>query len=537
MFSILRLDLLSFGIAVAASVILGFVVYFNNRKSATHILFLLFTLVSSAWSIFNYMTYQVSDLSIALWVVRVVMFLAVYQAFIFFLLMFRFPQENFDLPKWIKYVAIPAVIVVSLLTLTPLVFSGVLITPGNPPQPVPAPGIVLFALVAVSSVIGGVAMMIKRIRGTEGKEKTQFKILALGVTTMFILIIFFNFVFVAVFGNSSFIPLSALFTLPFVVCAFYAIARHEFLNIKIIATEVITFILIITAFVEVILATTISEVIFRGGVFVVLLSFGILLIRSVMREVAQREKLQELTEKLKAVDKQKDEFVSMAAHELRSPMTAIKGYISMVMEGDAGDISEKARGFLADANTINERLIRLVNNMLNVSRIEEGRMVYQMEEENLSSVVKAAFVQFKPETERKGLKFELSIPAEIKDKVDVDADRIHEVVANLISNATKYTDKGSITVRLTQPNSSTVRFEVEDTGPGISPEEQGKLFQKFARAESTIGKTTGTGLGLYICKLLMAKFNGKIGLDSQEKKGSTFWFELPLSKSKNKESV
>jgi signal transduction histidine kinase len=235
-----------------------------------------------------------------------------------------------------------------------------------------------------------------------------------------------------------------------------------------------------------------------------------------------------LNQKLKALDAQKDEFISMAAHELRAPMTAIKGYVSMVIEGDTGDIPEKARGFLADANSITDRLIRLVNNMLNVSRIEEGRMVFQEEEENLSRVVAAVFNQFAPEAERKGLKYDLEISSNIKDKVRVDPDRIQEVVGNLLSNAVKYTDSGFVKVNLRQPNPKTIRFEISDSGPGISKVEQEKLFQKFHRVETNVGKTTGTGLGLYICKLLIEKFNGKIGLHSEFGKGSTFWFELPL---------
>jgi signal transduction histidine kinase len=220
----------------------------------------------------------------------------------------------------------------------------------------------------------------------------------------------------------------------------------------------------------------------------------------------------------------------MAAHEFRAPLTAIKGYISMISEGDTGDIPEKARGFLADANAINERLVRLVNNMLNVSKIEEGRMIYQVEPVILSEVLQTAYAQFRPEAERKGLKFTLQIPREIKDKVMVDPDRIHEVVANLVSNAIKYTDEGSVSMRLIQPNENKVRFEVVDTGRGISKGEQERLFRKFYRAESEIGKTTGTGLGLYICKLLVEKFGGEIGLISEDKKGSTFWFSLSIVK-------
>ncbi len=239
-------------------------------------------------------------------------------------------------------------------------------------------------------------------------------------------------------------------------------------------------------------------------------------------------KLNTINQKLIDLDKQKDEFLSMAAHELRAPMTAIKGYVSMVLEGDTGEIPEKARGFLADTSNITDRLIRLVNNMLNVGRIEEGRMTYQEEEEHLAVPMRSVFNQFTPEAERKNLKYTIEIPNELKDKVLVDPDRIQEVVGNFISNSIKYTNDGFVKVVMSQPNPETVRVEVVDSGTGIAPEEQTNLFQKFHRVESNVGKTTGTGLGLYISKLLVEKFHGKIGINSELGKGSTFWFELPL---------
>lgn len=241
------------------------------------------------------------------------------------------------------------------------------------------------------------------------------------------------------------------------------------------------------------------------------------------------QSLQIANDKLIELDKRKDEFLNMASHELRAPMTAIKGYISMIIEGDAGVIPEKARGFLTDAQGVTDRLIRLVNNMLNVSRIEENRMVFQVEEVSLSEVCREAHSEFQGEAVRKGLEFKLVNPPEVKDRVVVDPDRIHEVVANFISNAIKYTEKGSVSITLSNSNEEHIRCEVSDTGPGISSEEQQKLFQKFVRAESAIGKTVGTGLGLYISKLLVTKFGGTTGLQSEVGKGSTFWFELPLA--------
>lgn len=241
-------------------------------------------------------------------------------------------------------------------------------------------------------------------------------------------------------------------------------------------------------------------------------------------------KLEEVNRKLKELDKQKDEFISMAAHELRSPLTAIKGYVSMIMEGDTGDIPQKAREFLADASAVTERLIRLVNNMLNVSRIEEGRIVYQMEVTDLIRVVQETFYSERVEADRKGLKFLLNVPDGLKDDVYVDPDRIREVVGNIVSNAVKFTEKGEININISNPDKDTARVEVVDTGPGISKEEQKRLFQKFYRAETTAGKTFGTGLGLYITRLLIEKFNGKIGVESEVNKGSNFWFELPIYK-------
>ncbi len=243
-----------------------------------------------------------------------------------------------------------------------------------------------------------------------------------------------------------------------------------------------------------------------------------------------KNKLQDLNNKLKEVDRQKDEFVSMAAHELRSPLTAIKGYISMIVEGDTGDIPEKARQYLADSLAVTDRLVRLVNNMLNVSRIEEGRIVYQIEKTSLIRAVQEIYNTFRVEAERKSLEFKLDIPSRLEDHVKVDPDRMREVVSNIVSNAIKFTEKGKINIKMSNPEPDSVKVEVIDTGPGISKEEQLKLFKKFYRAESTAGKTFGTGLGLYITRLLIEKFGGKMGLMSETDKGSNFWFELPLEK-------
>ncbi len=524
----LNLDLLSIGIAIAASLILGSIIFFSDRKSVTNFLFLVIAVVTSIWTGFNYLAYQFVDPIVALWIVRLVMFFAALQAYSFFLLIVTFPNRSIQLKKPIFITLNLLVSLVLVLTLSPLVFPRVDMVPGSVPKPVPAPGILFFAAVAVSLVISGIVVLVRRVFKTSGKERVQQLVLLVGVFIMFGSIIFFNFILVAFFRNSSFIPLSGIFTLPFVICTFYAISRHELLNIRIVGTEILVFVVVIITLMEVIVSVGVVEIVFRTGVFITLLIFSILLIRSIVKEVEQRRKLQELTQRLKDLDKVKNEFISVAAHELRAPLTVVKGYISMILDGDTGKVPEQTQGFLEDSLVSNERMIRLVNNMLDVSRIEEERIIYQEDYANLRDVAQTAFGEFSLEAKRKSIELKTEIPENVVDGIYVDKDRLHEVVVNFLSNALKYTEKGGVTLRLSNPKAEMVRLEVADTGIGISEEEQKKLFRKFYRVKTDVGKTIGSGLGLYISKLLIEKFGGKIGVDSKVGEGSTFWFELPV---------
>ncbi len=247
-----------------------------------------------------------------------------------------------------------------------------------------------------------------------------------------------------------------------------------------------------------------------------------------INRVTLYQDLQNANKKLKELDKRKDEFLSVAAHELRAPMTAIKGYLSMISEGDAGEMTVSMKDFVGEALSGNDRLIRLVNNMLNISRIEEGRLTFEMGNVNLANVCSTVVNEYKIQAQDKKLALNYSQTENVSDLAYVDRDRIYEVVSNLISNAIKYTDQGSVNVKLFNTNPKTVRVEISDTGPGMNEADKAKLFQKFFRAESSEGKVMGTGLGLYISKLLVEKFGGVIGFESETGKGSIFWFELPI---------
>lgn len=252
--------------------------------------------------------------------------------------------------------------------------------------------------------------------------------------------------------------------------------------------------------------------------------------------------LKEANEKLKALDKLKDEFVSVASHELRTPMTAIKSYLWMAIAGKGGAITQKQKYYLDRAYSSTDRLIKLVNDMLNISRIESGRMTYDMEKVDLVQLINDVIADVKARSDELGVSIRLKVE-DGKSKIEnvlADADKIKEALFNLVGNSLKFTPKGGkITVEL-EAKGTLVECLVSDTGAGISKEDMEKLFQKFGllTGSYTINKTDqqGTGLGLYITKSIIEAHGGSISAYSPGVgKGATFSFTLPVFEQKRYE--
>lgn len=239
-----------------------------------------------------------------------------------------------------------------------------------------------------------------------------------------------------------------------------------------------------------------------------------------------------MRQKLREVDRMKTEFVSIASHQLRTPLSAIKWFLEMLLDGDAGKINKEQRDFLQQAFDSNTRMISLVNGLLNVSRLEAGRIAIEPVPTDLVKLCQVIINESKPLISAHHLKFKFTKPAKI-DKINIDPKLISQVVANLLSNGIKYTPgKGKVELKISieKPN---IKISVVDSGMGIPRNQQSKLFQKFFRADNAVSKETeGTGLGLYVAKSVVEASGGKIGFNSEENKGSTFWFTLPLSGSK-----
>ena len=529
-------DLLSVGIAISAILILGFVIFFNNRRSITNRVFLIFALVTTAWSIFNYLSHQFASPALALWLLRFEIFWAVWLTFFLLVLLYVFPKSEVKFPKIFDFL-LGLAILTSIINLTPFVFEKIaeFSSDGRASKVINGPVIPLFAVTILAFIASAITILLRKTLKARGLDKKQYTFVFIGVCLMFVFQVIFNFIFPAFLNNPNFVQYGALFVFPFVFLTAYTIIRHGLLNVKVVATEILTFVLSVVTLIEVILASDRYLLVFRSSVFLLVLSFGILLIRSVRKEIQQREQLQLLTaqledanEKLKVLDKARAEFISIASHQLRTPPSTIKWYLASILGGDFGRLKPELKDALEKTQLTNNSLISLIDDLLNVSRIERGKMEFLFTETNMEEIIDLTVKELQPFAEMKGLKLEFRIPKDPVPHVTADQEKVRQVVINLIDNAIKYSKKGKITVGLSRTDDS-VMVKVSDTGKGLTEEEMKTIFEKYGRGKDSIKYSVGLGLGLYVAKIVVDQHKGKLWAESEgEDKGTTFIFTLPL---------
>ncbi|MBI4948141.1 hypothetical protein HY844_01095 [Candidatus Berkelbacteria bacterium] len=241
------------------------------------------------------------------------------------------------------------------------------------------------------------------------------------------------------------------------------------------------------------------------------------------------QKLKDANEYLAQLDKMKDEFISMASHELNTPLAAIEGYLSMILDEGMGKVDDKSREYLNRAYASSKRLADLILDLLNVSRIEQGRLKMRFAQANIYDMAESVVHELQIKADAKKLALKIDADKAKLPLIWCDPDRIREVFVNLTGNAIKFTEKGSITISIKQDGEKLI-CSVADTGRGIALEDQKKLFQKFSQVKREVDEHQGTGLGLYISKNFVELHNGTLSVKSAEGKGATFTFELPILK-------
>lgn len=514
-------------------IFLGIFVFLKNKRSKLNIIFLLFSVVNFIWFFGTFMMF--SGKSVHFWDRFVYVGVIFIPSLVFhFGLVFAQRDRKYRPLVILGYILSFVFLFFNLFSkifISDEVFAyqwGVHLKAG----PVHHAFLVFFVVylfMLYKSLIHHYAVSIDKLE----KSKTIYVLLSLVFLTI---------------GSIGFLPAYEISVYPFAylsgllfsVTVGYVIMRYNFLEIRDFASQLLILFINLVTFTQIFTSGSVKEYVGRSLFFALILVFSYLLVRSFQDEIERKRELERLASKLrranarlKKLDQAKTEFLSIASHQLRTPLTAIKGYISLVNEGLYGEVSKDLKEVLGKIHISNERLINLVEDLLNISRIEAGRMQYKMADVQIcNEIMKDLKDSFELRAKNKGLKLTFNRPKIPVPKIRMDKNKIREVISNIIDNAIKYTEKGSVEVKVRNVD-GIVRVSVTDTGIGIPKSEMPYLFKKFSRGKDVKRlNADGTGLGIYLAKKIISDHNGRIYIRSKgHKKGSTFVIELPVVKS------
>jgi signal transduction histidine kinase len=403
-------------------------------------------------------------------------------------------------------------------------------------------GFVLFIIYTFLYISLGIGIIAKQYRKSNGIFRRELRAILVSIAIAVLLTITVNLVLPNV-GIVDFfwtVPVIIAFTL-FAIGFF--IVKYNFGDLKLVATEFFSVLLVLTLAVEIMLATSMTDFIAKVAITILIVFSSIFLVRSVRNEVEAKEEVERLlkdiaaaNENLQMLDKRKSEFLSIASHHLRDPLTAIKGYASMLIEGSFGEMSDGVKDAMQKIFESSKRLVRIIEDFLNISQIEQGEMAYQFEPVDFKQLVADVIDELSPSAARGGLWLHFIADGITNEGslVRADAGKIRQVVTNLIDNSIKYTPHGGVRVILAHTEVEGKRYvqlSVTDTGIGMDKATQQKIFNKFSRAEGVSRVyTDGSGLGLYVAREILKKHDGRIWAESEGLgKGSTFYVVLPAN--------
>ncbi len=470
---------------------------------------------------------------VVLWA-RLLYVMASFTSTSFFLFTYVFPDDK-KIPLWLHLGLLAENILIVLLCFHPtwmirgvtIVDKGEDIILWGPLYAVYSAHISLFFLL-------GFVNLFKKMRRSVGVVRSQILSVLVGYFFAANLAMTTNLI-LPWFGYFELNWLGQFFSTIVAVFTTYAILKHKLLDIKVIATE--GFILILNFFLVMQLILSNFYIQFAVNIFVVvaILVVSYLLIRSAHNEVKRREEitklansLEEANIRLQKLDKQKTEFLSIASHQLRTPLSILKGYIELIKDGAYGKVEANTVKALGDMDINNEHLVKLVDEFLNISRIEQGRTKYEFAVVDICGLIDSVMNDLKVKAKQKKMEIKWNCLKRIK-KVDCDQEKIHHVIFNFIDNALKYSDKGAVKVTF-EDEGKGVAVRVTDEGIGFEKQDEVNFYQKFYRGNNVkSAAVSGTGLGLYVCRKFIEAHNGRVWAHSDGLgKGSEFGFWIPL---------
>ena len=542
--------------------LLGFVVLNKNPRHITHRAFAFLVGISEIWLFAYYWKDEPFFKNHASLLLKLDFASGILLCAAFYLFSQFFPQPV--KLSFLKKISILILVpLFSILSFTPLILKNIHFRNSSIDAD---PGFLFFGyfLLALFFIEEGIRTFITKYRHLVGIERRQISYVLLGLVISASILSFVNLILGTFYSLSERVyRLSSTSLFAFIIFTSLAIIRYHLFGIRVLLTELLVGIMGIILFLQVIFAQNLQWRIFSFLTLLLFLIFAYYLVKAVheeerrreeaeklaqkerelaekyqvlairlmaieksLREIAERERM--LREEAERVSQAKSEFIAIASHQLRTPLSAIKGYLSMILEGDYGKLPEKAKEKIESVYQSNERLIRLVNDILCVSKIEAGEMEINLERTDLREIIKEVIDELSIKAKEKNLYLKFEEPKEPFETL-LDKEKIRQVILNLIDNSIRYTQEGGVKVKLQMANGR-LQIVVSDTGEGLTKEEKEKLFEKFSRGTAgTKFWTEGAGLGLYIAKEFVKMHNGKIWVESEGRgKGSTFYVELPM---------
>jgi len=525
----------SHSVAIIAAFLIALIVFFNNPKDIVPRLFLLFASLFSVWAFLDMILWATNSPSTVMfsWALQVLLE-PLTHAVAFYLFYYHI---NDKIPPLLTNFVVLLVLLPLLIFLpTDINLRGLLLSSCESIESYLAMYYSYFASTIFTLLILFVAVAkIPKIKDKKNKLSSIY--FTIGLVTF--LAAFTSGNFISSFTDDWTLSQYGLFGMPiFASVIAYSIVKFRAFNSKLIGANVLVVLLLLL--VGSLLFVVKSPVAFLVVVITLLVTSvaGFLLYFSVKKEVKQREEIEKLAvglekanERLKILDKQKSEFVSIASHQLRSPLTAIRGYVSLIEEGSFGVVPEKMKDALHRISESGKFMAVSIDDFLNVSRIESGNMKYEYKDINLREQAEHIVEDLRSDATKRGLMLLFKTNLSGKGIVNADFGKTQQILHNLINNALKYTRQGTVTVFVhDDPAKKLVNVEFIDTGIGMSAETLEKLFGKFARAKvASSANIMGTGLGLFVARAMARAMQGDVTAHSEgEGKGSRFVLTLPL---------
>ena len=511
------------------TIFVGFLIFVGEKRNIVNQLFFGISLAFSLWilSVLVQWTASQADIVMFAWQMLVVFEIAIYIFSLYFLFVFL---NKKDITFFYK--GIGATIFSACIILLPTAFN-----------------IVGFDIVNCEGAIGELWHFIYPMEALclagilyigfsslksrkEKKQKSEAIFATIGMFLFLSIFFFFNIIgeLTQRYEFNLYGPIGMALFLLFIG---YLIITFKSFNVKILRAQALTFGMGFLVFAA-LFSESIEDVrLILMATIGLLIIVGHYLVKGVQKETEQRLRLEELpgdlkeaNVKLEKLDKLKTEFLSLASHQLRSPLTAIKGYVSMLLDESFGQITPEQKEAISRVSSSTEHLTKVVEDLLNVTKIEQGGLVFNFKQFSITKLASDVCREYEINFQKRGLSIKCDVPT-TEIFVFGDEEKIRQVITNFVDNSNKYTESGGVVVSVVDKGEDLVLFEIKDTGIGLVAEEVGSVFQKFQRGAGAKLDSGGSGLGLYLASKIIEGHHSKVTVFSEGKgKGSKFTFTL-----------